>query len=70
MYTYAQKTDIDRMVQEMLEFGIIQPSQSAFSSPMVMVHKKEGPWHMFLDYREFNKMTIKDKFPIPFIDEY
>jgi hypothetical protein len=50
------------MIREMLEADIIQPSQSSFSSPMVMVTKKYGPWCMCLDYRQLNKMTIKYKF--------
>eukprot|EP00253_Pinus_taeda_P024425 PITA_24425 len=66
---YSQKSEIERMVAEMLEAGIIQPNQSSFSTLLVLVHKKDGSWCMFLDYRELNKLTTKDKFPIPIIDE-
>ena len=48
---------------------MIQPSQSYFSTPVVLVHKKYGSWRMCPYYRELNKLTIKDKFPIPIIDE-
>ena len=53
----------------MLHARIIQHSRSYFFAPVVMVHNKDGSWHMCLDYRELNKITIKDKFPIPIIDE-
>ena len=57
------------MIEEMLEAGIIRPSQSSYSAPVVMVHKKEGSWRMCPNYRELNKVTLKDKFPIPIIEE-
>jgi hypothetical protein len=44
MYTYAQKSGIERIIQEMLEADNIQPSQSAFSSPIIMVTKNNGSW--------------------------
>jgi hypothetical protein len=49
--------------------GIIRPSQISYFSLVVMILNKEGSWCMCLDYREFNKITIRDKFPIPVIDE-
>jgi hypothetical protein len=57
-YPYAQKSEIERMVEEMLEDGIIRPSQSYYSTPVVMVFKKYGSWHMCPYYRELNKITI------------
>ena len=50
-YPYAQKSEIERMVVEMLEVGIIRPSQSSFSAPVAMVLKKEGAWCMCPNYR-------------------
>jgi hypothetical protein len=69
IYPYSQKSGIERMVEEMLEVGIIRPGQSSYSALVVMVCKKEGSWHMCPDYRELENITIKYKFPILVIDE-
>ncbi|XP_074378145.1 uncharacterized protein LOC141719664 [Apium graveolens] len=68
-YPLRQKDIIEQLVQEMLDRGIIQDSASPFASPVVLVGKKDGTWRLCIDYREMNKRTVKDKFPIPVIEE-
>nr|GEX53632.1 Ty3/gypsy retrotransposon protein [Tanacetum cinerariifolium] len=64
-----KKDNLKQMVKELLDAGVIRVSQSPFSSPTVMVKKKDGTWRMCVDYRQFNKFIIKDKFPIPMVEE-
>jgi hypothetical protein len=68
-HPFSQKNEIEKMVQELLNAGVIHPSTSPYSSPVVMVLKKEGSWKMCPDFHTLNKLTIKDKFPIPVIDD-
>ena len=53
----------------MKQNGIIRDSTNAFASPIILVKKKDGSWRLCVDYQQLNALTIKDKFPIPLIEE-
>lgn len=68
-FPHYQKTEIEQQVQGMLQAGILQHSTSPYSSPVLLVKKKDGTWRLCVDYRALNAFTLKDRFPIPTVDE-
>jgi hypothetical protein len=64
-----QKAELGRQCDAMLNMGVIRPSESAFSTPVLLVKKHDNSWHFYVDYRALNDKTIKDKFPILVVEE-
>ncbi|UYV69276.1 K02A2.6-like [Cordylochernes scorpioides] len=64
-----ERSIIQTEVDNMLKLGIIQPSNSPWSSPVVLFKKKDGTWRFCMDYRRLNKITRKDVYPLPRIDD-
>ncbi|KAA0054961.1 Transposon Ty3-I Gag-Pol polyprotein [Cucumis melo var. makuwa] len=68
-YAYHQKEGMKKLVGEILASGVIRPSVSPFSSPVLLVKKKDGSWRFCIDYRSSNDVIVPDMFPIPVVEE-
>jgi hypothetical protein len=65
----SEKETLRKILDGLLEKGIIRPSNSPYASKIVLVKKKNGETRLCVDYREINKITIRDNFPTPLIDD-
>ena len=68
-YSPLHKDEIERQVKELLAAGLITPSTSPYASLVLLVQKKDGSWRFCVDYRRLNDITIKNRFPMPLVDE-
>jgi hypothetical protein len=65
----AQKDEVEKQVAQMLAQGIIQLSSSPYASPVILVLKKDLTWRFCVDFRQLNAITVKNRYPLPVIDE-
>jgi hypothetical protein len=69
-YPPTLKDEIEKQVSEMLAKGIIQHSLSLFSSPVLLVKKKDGTYRFCVNFRHLNALTLKSKYPVPVFDQF
>lgn len=68
--SYNERKVVKGMIDDLLENKIVRESDSPYSSPILLVKKKNGEQRMCVDYRKLNSRTIKDKYPLPRVDEF
>ena len=56
-------------MEEMVNKGFVRPSTSPWGAPVLFVNKKDGSMRLCIDYRELNKVTIRNQYPLPRIDD-
>ncbi|KAJ0927040.1 putative nucleotidyltransferase, Ribonuclease H [Helianthus annuus] len=61
--------ELSKQLQELLDKGFIRPSSSPWGAPVLFVKKKDGTFRMCIDYRKLNKVTVKNRYPLPRIDD-
>ncbi|GJU42681.1 putative reverse transcriptase domain-containing protein [Tanacetum coccineum] len=65
----SEMQELSNQLQELADQGFIRPSTSPWGAPVLFVKKKDGSFRMCIDYRELNKLTIKNRYPLPKIDD-
>ncbi|GJW50835.1 putative reverse transcriptase domain-containing protein [Tanacetum coccineum] len=65
----SEMQELSRQLQELQDKGFIRPSHSPWGAPVLFVKKKDGSFRMCIDYRELNKLTVKNRYPLPRIDD-
>nr|GEZ05238.1 putative reverse transcriptase domain-containing protein [Tanacetum cinerariifolium] len=65
----SEMKELSKQLQELCDKGFIRPSSSPWGAPVLFVKKKDGSFRMCIDYRELNKLTVKNRYPLPRIDD-
>jgi hypothetical protein len=64
-----QKDALEKIIEQLVDSEVISVSLIPYSSPAILVRKKDGSWRLCIDYRQLNANTIKNKYPIPVIED-
>ena len=67
--TPAELAELKKQLEDLLEKQFIRPSVSPWGAPVLLVKKKDGSSRLCINYRQLNKLTIKNKYPLPRIDD-
>jgi len=65
----AELVELKKQIEDLLEKKFIRPSASPWGAPVLLIKKKDGSSRLCVDYRQLNKLTIKNKYPLPRIDD-
>ena len=65
----AELKELKEQLQELLDKGFIRPSVSPWGAPVLFVKKKDGSMRLCIDYKEINRVTVRNKYPLPRIDD-
>ena len=65
----AELEELEIQLKELLDKGFVRPSVSPWGAPVLFVRKKDGSLRMCIDYRQLNKVIVKNRYPLPRIDD-
>ncbi|XP_075080415.1 uncharacterized protein LOC142165924 [Nicotiana tabacum] len=68
-YSYEQKNMTEKLVQKILQASTVVPSSSPFASLVILIKKKDASWRIYVDYRQLNDIMVKNKYPIPVVED-
>ena len=68
--TTKELSELKLQLEELLDKGHIRPSVSPWGAPVIFLKKKDGSWCLCIDYQKLNKVKVKNRYPLPRIDDF
>lgn len=67
---YQEELKVRDITKDLLDKGVIRRSKSEYASPIILVKKRDGSDRLCVDFRALNRITVKDRYPLPLIDDH